>query len=645
VEDDDAYPLRVIEGDVGWYAEVQPSQGQKWFDLEMGIDVDGHRHSLLPILLELLRDTRTHLSLEQLDALPEDRALMIRLEDGRFLPVPAARLRAILGTLTELYGGATVGKGGGLALSVLNAPRLAELDEAMGAGTLRWGGGEELRTLAQKLRGFERLGEVDVPEGVEGTLRPYQRQGLNWLQFLREHGLAGILADDMGLGKTVQLLAHLLVEKRSGRMDRPSLVVAPTSLMPNWRREAERFAPDLRVLTLQGTSRKERFGALAEHDLVLTTYPLLPRDAEVLKAQPFHFLVLDEAQFIKNPKAKAAGIARALTARHRLCLTGTPMENHLGELWSLFHTAMPGLLGEERFFRRVFRTPIEKHGSEEMRRRLAARIRPFLLRRTKEQVAPELPAKTEITQSVELHPSQRDLYESIRLAMQERVRAEIARRGLAQSSIVILDALLKLRQVCCDPRLLPIKAANGVRDSAKLDALRDMLSDLVAENRRILLFSQFTSMLDLIQAELDEKQVPFVRLTGKTRDRETPVRRFQAGEVPLFLISLKAGGTGLNLPAADTVIHYDPWWNPAVENQATDRAHRIGQDKPVFVYKLIVAGSVEEKIQALQARKRDLAAGVYGAALAGEAPLTADDLEVLFQPLGGVAKDLTKRDS
>ena len=310
------------------------------------------------------------------------------------------------------------------------------------------------------------------------------------------------------------------------------------------------------------------------------------------------------------------------------------MENHLGELWSLFDFLMPGLLGDERQFRNLFRNPIEKFGDKDRSHSLTRRIAPFLLRRTKGEVAKELPPKTEILRSVELAGSQRDLYESIRLAMHEKVQREINQKGMARSHIIILDALLKLRQACCDPRLLKLDAAKAVTQSAKLESLMDMLPELIEEGRRVLLFSQFTSMLALIEAELRKVDLEYVLLTGDTTDRATPVQRFQNGAVPLFLISLKAGGTGLNLTAADTVIHYDPWWNPAVENQATDRAHRIGQDKPVFVYKLITLGTVEEKIMAMQTRKKELADSLFDPEAKNGPQLTADDLSALFEPLG-----------
>lgn len=464
------------------------------------------------------------------------------------------------------------------------------------------------------------------PAGFNGQLRAYQREGLAWLQFLREYGFGGILADDMGLGKTVQILAHIQTEKAAGRMDRPCLIVAPTSTLPNWRRECERFAPDLKVVTLRGGRRVDRFVGLPEADVALTTYPLLARDHEHLEKTGYHLLVLDEAQNIKNPITVAAKAARALTARHRICLSGTPVENHLGELWSLFQFLMPGFLGTDADFRRRFRNPIEKSGDKEARERLSRRVRPFMLRRTKGQVVKELPPKTEVVETVEFEDPQRDLYESIRVAMDKQVRDLIANQGFEKSRIQVLDALLQLRQVCCDPRLVKLDSAKRVTASAKLDRLIEMLGVLLQDGRRVLLFSQFTSMLDLVEERLKAEGIEWVRISGDTEDRETPVRRFQAGEVPLFLISLKAGGTGLNLTAADTVILYDPWWNPAVENQAIDRAHRIGQENPVIVYKLVAAGTIEEKMLEMQARKGDIARSILEDDAESIRTLTADDL-------------------
>ena len=326
---------------------------------------------------------------------------------------------------------------------------------------------------------------------------------------------------------------------------------------------------------------------------------------------------------------------RQLHARQRLCLSGTPMENHLGEIWSLFNFLMPGYLGSEGRFRQLFRTPIEKHGDAERLTQLRARLAPFMLRRTKGLVAAELPPKIETIEHVTLAPAQAKLYETIRLTTEAKVREALNHQGLARSHITVLDALLKLRQVCCDPRLLKTDAALRVKERAKLDLLMDMLENLLAEGRKVLVFSQFTAMLDLIKTELDDAGIGSVMLTGDTTHREAVVRRFQEGTVPVFLISLKAGGVGLNLTAADTVIHYDPWWNPAAENQATDRAHRIGQDKPVFVYKLIVAGSIEERIVALQEKKAALAEGILGNDEAALEKFGENDLAALLEPLAG----------
>jgi len=325
---------------------------------------------------------------------------------------------------------------------------------------------------------------------------------------------------------------------------------------------------------------------------------------------------------------------RKLQAAHKLCMTGTPMENHLGELWAQFDFLMPGYLYDQKNFMQVFRKPIERENDEARQQALSLRIRPFLLRRSKEEVAAELPPKTEMVRSIDLSDAQREMYESVRLAMQKKVRDAVASLGMEKSQIIVLDALLKMRQVCCDSRLLHGVEADSAPSSAKLELLREMLIEMIAEGRKILLFSQFTSMLALIEEALKSMDIDYVTLTGKTKDRQTPVERFQNGEVPLFLVSLKAGGVGLNLTAADTVIHYDPWWNPAAENQATDRAHRIGQDKSVFVYKLITEGTVEEKILELQERKRSLAEGLHQKSGAARTPLwNADDMDALFAPL------------
>ncbi|MEO6834711.1 MAG: DEAD/DEAH box helicase [Candidatus Tumulicola sp.] len=625
VEFGGSFGLEIVEPGDDWDARFVENENH-WFDLDLGITIQGERVALLPILVEALRE-RGRLGR---DARAEGEPLFARLPSGAYAVLPAERVNRLLATLVELFDTNGLTADGRLALT---AAHVGVLDEIVRDGGIRWDGGIALRTLVERLNALPAGRTVTVPAEFQGTLRSYQHDGVAWLQMLREYGFGAVLADDMGLGKTVQLLAHAAIERAHDRLTAPILIVAPTSVVPNWRAEIARFTPHLRVLSLTGAERAERFEHIGDHDVVLTTYALLQRDADRLLPREWSLAVLDEAQAVKNPRSKGAQHVRRLRARQRIALTGTPIENHLDELWSIFAFAVPALLGERAAFARRFRTPIEKRNDLARRKALALRVRPFLLRRTKEAVEADLPPKSEIVARVELDGAQRDLYETIRLAMHKRVRDEVNRRGVERSRIVVLDALLKLRQVCCDPRLVKLPAARAAKGSAKLEALLDMLPDLLADGRRILLFSQFTSMLDLIKPELLRLGVKYVELRGATRDRVTPVARFQSGEIPLFLISLKAGGTGLNLTAADTVIHYDPWWNPAVVRQATDRAHRIGQEHPVFVYKLVTVGTVEERILEMQARKAALADGIFEDA-AGAAPLDADAIDRLFAPFG-----------
>ena len=626
VEFDDDFRHHALRVDA-WEADLLESEGG-WFDLDMGIIVEGQRLPLAPLLASLFRRDARWMDGALLQKIDDEEMVELRTPANLRIRAPAGRLKPLAATLIDLFDG--FAGGDTLRLSRFDAPRLAELTD-----TKRWlfrGQGDVL-ALADQLAQAQGIAEIAAPRGLGLELRSYQREGLAWLQFLRAQKLSGILADDMGLGKTAQALAHLLLEKEGGRLDRPALIVLPTSLIFNWKNEAARFAPSLSILSLHGAERKGHFSEIPEHDVVLTTYPLLWRDAHELTRHRYHLLILDEAQTVKNARSQGAEVVRRIEARHRLCLTGTPLENHLGELWSQFDFLLPGFLGDSNTFTKYWRAPIEKFGDAERRTLLARRIRPFILRRKKEEVARELPPKTIIVRKVELAGSQRDLYETIRAAMDVVVREAVASKGFGRSQIVILDALLKLRQVCCDPRLVKAASAQRVKERAKLELLMTMLPEQVDEGRRILLFSQFTSMLALIEAELKRVGLDYVILTGDTADRETPVRRFQSGEVPIFLISLKAGGIGLNLTAADTVIHYDPWWNPAVENQATDRAHRLGQDKPVFVYKLIIAGSIEEKILTLQERKAELAAGILSEDRTVSLKFGEDDIAALFAPL------------
>ncbi|MGH8557492.1 MAG: SNF2-related protein [Methylococcales bacterium] len=626
IEIDESFLLRFDEVDE-WHAEIE-EQESSWFSLGLGVELDGQTINLLPVLVKLLAQSgdpqklRENLLLETHCWLP--------LQGHRWLKIPSERVVPIFDTLVELYEREPLDGHGNLSLSRHQGIQIADL---LNDPSIRWRGAEELKQLSERLRNFIGIEQVQPPVGFNTELRPYQLQGLSWMQFLREFEFNGVLADDMGLGKTVQALAHLLLEKQTGRMKTPSLIIAPTSLMGNWRREAQRFAPDLKLLILHGAERHDQFKAIADHDIILTTYPLLLRDQKELLKHRFHYIILDEAQIVKNPKSQTTRIVYELKGAHRLCLTGTPMENHLGEIWAMFHFLMPGFLGTLERFNRLFRNPVEKLGDGIRQMQLAKRIAPFLLRRTKQEVASELPEKTEIIRSVSLEGKQRDLYEAIRLAMDKKVRDEISKKGLARSHIMILDALLKLRQVCCDPRLVALEQAKKVNRSAKMELLMEILPEMVEEGRKILLFSQFAKMLELIEPELNQRGIGYVKLTGRTVKRDEVIDAFQNGEAPVFLISLKAGGVGLNLTTADTVIHYDPWWNPAVENQATDRAHRIGQQNAVFVYKLVTEETVEEKILALQQKKQALADAVYSGKKDESAGLfSADELTELLKP-------------
>jgi len=605
-----------------WHADIE-EKGNDWFSLSFDIEFNQKKLPLLPLITQVLE----HYNQANL---PE--TLVVNLGGGQYLNLPSEQIKPMLDILYELYSKEHVPADGVLEVSRFDAVRLADLEQHN--SNLQWCGGDQLRQMGKQLKDFDGIQAVEPPQGLQAELRVYQQQGLNWLQFLRRYHLNGILADDMGLGKTVQTLAHLLLEKEQGRLNKPCLIVAPTSLMGNWRREAAVFTPDLTVLVLQGTDRSQYFECIEDYDIVLSTYPLLVRDEEVLLQHEYHILVLDEAQVVKNPKSKAAKVIRQFNTAHKLCLTGTPMENHLGELWALFDFLMPGFLGDAKQFNSLFRKPIENEGSVEQQQRLVERVTPFMLRRSKSAVASELPEKTEITRMVSLGKQQAALYESIRIAMEDKVRKTIATKGLARSHITILDALLKLRQVCCDPRILSLQQAKKVEESAKLVLLMDMLPKMVEEGRRVLIFSQFTKMLALIENEIKARSISYTKLTGQTRKRDEVIDRFKQGKADVFLISLKAGGVGLNLTEADTVIHYDPWWNPAAENQATDRAHRIGQDKAVFVYKLVVENSVEEKIIAMQEKKKALADAVYQQGKKkDELVITSDDMQALFTPL------------
>lgn len=607
---------------IAWVSTVE-TKGHDFFAYQLGILIDGEPVSIVPCVAELI----AKFDRRRFNSMDDNAPLTLVLPEARVLQVTWGRIRPLIQFLLQ-YDAQSSKKDDQFIVNRYQLLLLKEVEEAMAVSSQTWNGAEFVGEALQRLINFD-LPHVPPPVGLQANLRNYQQQGLNWLQFLRHAGLRGILADDMGLGKTVQTLAHLLVEKEAGRQKRASLVVVPTSLVNNWIEEAKQFAPALKVLLFHGTERCKKF---ADYDLVISTYGLIQRDKSPFVNYFFYYLILDEAQFIKNAYTKTTQIIYQLQAEHRLCLSGTPLENHLGELWSLFHFLMPAYLGDSKQFRDFFKIPIERKKDEEKRDLLARRVQPFLLRRNKNQVARELPEKTEIVLSVDLKGNQRDLYEAVRMGMEEKVWDAVAKR--ARSSIIFLDALLKLRQICCDPRLLSIPEAKmAYGTSAKLDLFMDLIHSLLEEGRRTLVFSQFTSMLKIIEERLQDGKYEYLKLTGQTRERQNLINTFQQGKIPIFLISLRAGGTGLNLTQADTVIHYDPWWNPAVERQATDRSHRIGQKNPVFVYKLITKGTVEEVILKMQKEKKLLFDKVFASEGPVLRPLSTKDIEPFFQPL------------
>ena len=598
-----------IRDDTQWYSDLEENDsGIDWFDMDVGVQVDGKNISMIPIMMNMLKKINNgEISESELKA---DRRGQIYVEmpgQGK-VAMPFARFQKMYTFMKDMHSYTSSGANDKLKLHKSEAGSVVGFESTLG-DNLQQRGNSIIRELSNKLSTFKhdyKRKSLKLPKGLNADLREYQKEGVNWLQSISEFKLGGVLADDMGLGKTVQALTHILLEKEQGRLDNPVLIVCPTSVVYNWILESEKFTPNLKVLKLHGSDRSENFNAISDYDIIITSYALILRDFEHLSELHYRMIILDEAQYIKNHLAKTTQKILNLNADTKLCLTGTPLENNLLELWSLFNFALPGYLGNKNLFGRFYKKPIEKEKDISRNKGLINRISPFMIRRSKDKVAKELPEKTEIIKYVELTKEQRDLYETIRVSMSDKVRQMISSQGFDKSYIQFLDALLKLRQICCHPQLLKSESAKSITQSAKLEKLMEMLEEMIAEGRSILLFSQFTTMLELIEKKCDAQGIEYVKIIGSTKDRVKPIDEFNAGKVNLFLISLKAGGTGLNLTKADTVIHYDPWWNPAVESQATDRAYRIGQDKPVFVYKLIVEKTIEEKILDLQNKKREL---------------------------------------
>jgi len=593
---------QVIRKPGQWRMSV--TSGIDWFDLEGTCEFDGQTVQM-PELLEALRRGEGY----------------VRLGDGSRGMLPQEWL-AKFAPLAEM--GSVEGE------RIRFKPSQAMLLDALLAAQENVSVDEQFAHVRSKLRSFAGVAPRDEPRGFQGQLRNYQKEGLGWLDFLRDFRLGGCLADDMGLGKTVQILANLqsrrLQATNGDEASKPSLVVVPRSLVFNWVEEARRFTPNLRVLDYTGTLRSGALEQLDQYDLVVTTYGTLCRDIARLKDIQFDNVILDEAQAIKNAQSQRAKACRLLRAEHRLAATGTPVENHLGELWSLFEFLNPGMLGRSATFQTLSKNLSAQPEDLSLLRRALA---PFILRRTKAQVLSDLPEKTEQTLFCELPPGQRKHYNQIRDFYRASLSKRIQETGMAKAKIHVLEALLRLRQAACHPGL--VDKGRLDESSVKLDTLVEQLAEVIDEGHKALVFSQFTSFLSIVRRRLDAEKITYEYLDGRTRDRKQRVDRFQSDPAcPLFLISLKAGGHGLNLTAADYVFLLDPWWNPAVEAQAVDRTHRIGQTRNVFAYRIIARDTVEEKVLELQKTKRDLAESIVSADGNVLRQLTAEDLQMLL---------------
>ncbi|MEI8340657.1 MAG: SNF2-related protein, partial [Verrucomicrobiota bacterium] len=554
--------------------------GESWFDMTLSLAAPGGEQFSSAEIQRLLQMGQNHVRLKSGKIAVFDSGMLDELQSVLLDCNPQQQQPGTY-RVNRMHAGyidAAIGEGSGIQLE----------------GTSSW------QQWAQSQRQLEKC--QPIPLGaIDEILRPYQKQGVYWMNFLAKNGFGGILADEMGLGKTLQALAFLQIT--GGK----SLIICPSSLIYNWQREAERFVPGLKVLCIQGASRRELFDQMPAADLVVTSYPLLRRDIDHYRGFKFTTAILDEAQHIKNPDTQNAQAASAIQAVNRFVLTGTPMENSVRDLWSVMNFLMPGYLGTREDFRERYEQPLIRDQSDGQMKRLAKRLQPFMLRRLKKKVITELPDKLEQVTYCELTTKQSEVYNGLLTSARTEIDRVTSEKGEGQGRMVMLTALLRLRQACCDLRLLGMGPDQKSGTSAKLDVLEELLQEALDGGHRILIFSQFVSMLHLLQEQLDGMGVAYCYLDGKTKDRAAEVDRFQqSGAVPVFLISLKAGGVGLNLTAADTVIHFDPWWNPAVEAQATDRAHRIGQSRVVTSYKLITRGTVEEKILNLQRKKREM---------------------------------------
>ncbi len=590
--------------------EIRPS-GERWFDVEMSLaSADGEKFSAADIQRLILSGNGT-----------------TRLKNGRIALIDTGALEEFNEVLRDCA-----------PQQHAKGYRFSDVQAGFLDATLRQQPGWQVQAAAGwRERAAQQSGQAKLtcpPLGpLEEVLRPYQRQGVAWLQFLRENKFGGILADEMGLGKTLQTLAFIQSCHANRKLCGPVLIVCPTSLVFNWLAEAKKFTPGLKVVALHGTGRHQHFEAIAQSDLVITSYALIRRDAERYRELAFDTLVLDEAQHIKNRQTQNALAVKAVRTGHRLVLTGTPMENSVLDLWSIIDFLMPGYLGSATDFRERYEQPITRDKDEAVQARLGRRLRPFLLRRLKTEVAKDLPAKLEQVSFCELTDDQAEIYQQVLAVSRKEVMAAVGAQGVAKSKMIVLNALLRLRQICCDLRLLKLENAEFTDESSgKLAMFGELLEEAMDGGHRVLVFSQFTTMLALLKDKLTAENIEFCYLDGATTNRGAVVEKFQGNaKIPVFLISLKAGGVGLTLTGADTVVHFDPWWNPAVEDQATDRAHRIGQTRVVTSYKLIARGTVEEKILALQQKKRAIIKATLGGEETLADNLTWEEIQNLFE--------------
>jgi len=589
-------------------AEVETDEDNKWFNLDINVEYDDQRVPIEKIWEAWSQGKR-----------------YVQLKDGSYTSLPESWLKKLSHKLKAL--GYDPEQPPRQQFEQYETPVLDKIIEDLPDAKTD----EHFVKLREKIHNFDEIKMLNQPKALNATLRPYQVQGLSYLNFLRDYKFGGILADEMGLGKTIQTLSFILSLYERG-ITGPNLIIVPTSVMPNWEREAQKFCPHLPLLTIYGSRREDLFKKIPDSTIVITTYALLRRDLEELLKHEYTSVILDEAQNIKNPNTITAKSVRKLKSDMRLCLSGTPIENNLFELWSLFEFLMPGFLSSQHAFQRGIVKPI-KDGDEDTLNYLRTRVKPFILRRTKSEVAKDLPPKIETVHYCDLIEEQRELYNALAKRLKDQVLRDVDEKGMAKSQMSILDALLKLRQICCHPRLLKLDMPGLSTNlpSGKFDAFKDLIFDIVEGGHKVLVFSQFVQMLHVIRSWLTIKDIPFTYLDGSSKDRFEQVDRFNdSPDIPIFLISLKAGGTGLNLTSADYVIHYDPWWNPAVENQATDRTHRIGQKRQVFAYKMICQNTVEEKILGLQEMKKSVADAIIPGQSALKS-LTRDDLEMLFE--------------